>query len=315
MSRLVTTRGMLVGAPGSGMIARGDLNEARYAAPTAAGSALALAQSLADGLSGALLQVIDRFDANYQARRDYVDKLGPVFSNNPIVLLADATETLTTTVASGIANTPSAIAHPIRTFVREPAAFIDGALREEAKGQGYQRAYAALRSSTPRQVAAGIGRTAGAAVLIAGPSKLAAGRTSFVPREYAPIAAERIPGRVTTLIERVDTPNPLTGAGYGVNNPPVRIAGEWSNSDTFNGLYGRSPQGLGRPQLHHADQMPGSGIHEILASDHLGNPALRPNKWNQGVTAAMRTQDTRLHWWYRAQEQGAWSVYPNHIYD
>jgi len=128
-------------------------------------------------------------------------------------------------------------------------------------------------------------------------------------------AAERIPGRVTTLVERVDAPNPLTGAGYGVNNPPVRIAGEWSNSDIYNALYGRSPKGLGRPQLHHADQMPGSGIHEVLASDHLGNAALHPNKWNQGVTGAMRTQDTRLHWWYRAQEQGAWSVYPNHIYD
>ena len=38
------------------------------------------------------------------------------------------------------------------------------------------------------------------------------------------MAAERISGRVTTLVERVDAPNPLTGAGYGVNNPPVRIS-------------------------------------------------------------------------------------------
>jgi hypothetical protein len=93
------------------------------------------------------------------------------------------------------------------------------------------------------------------------------------------------------------------------------MAGEWSKSDIYNALYGRSPQGLGRPQLHHADQMPGSAIHEVLAKDHLGNAALHPNKWNQGVTGPMRTQDTKLHWWYRAQEQGAWDVYPQHIYD
>jgi hypothetical protein len=114
---------------------------------------------------------------------------------------------------------------------------------------------------------------------------------------------------------QVDAPDPVTGQGYGVNDPPVRMPGEWSKSDIYNGLYGRSPQGLGRPQLHHAGQMPGSGVHEILPSDHLGNAALHPNKWNQGVTGAMRTQDAKLHWWYRAQEEGAWSVYPNHIYD
>jgi len=128
-------------------------------------------------------------------------------------------------------------------------------------------------------------------------------------------AADSAGSRVTTLIERVETPNPLTGEGYGVNNPPVRISGEWTDSDVYNALYGRSPQSLGRPQLHHADQMPGSAIHEVLAGDHLGNAALHPNKWNQGVTGAMRTQDTKLHWWYRAQEQGASSIYPNHIYD
>ena len=37
------------------------------------------------------------------------------------------------------------------------------------------------------------------------------------------MAAERISERVTTLVERVDAPNPLTGAGYDVNDPPVRI--------------------------------------------------------------------------------------------
>jgi hypothetical protein len=129
------------------------------------------------------------------------------------------------------------------------------------------------------------------------------------------VAAERAGGRAVSLIERVETPNPLTGAGYGVNNPPVRIAGDWSSSDIYNALYGRSPRGLGSPHLHHAGQMPGAGIHEVLPGNHLGNSALHPNAWNQGVTRSMRTQDANLHWWYRAREQGADTMFPNHIYD
>ena len=139
-------------------------------------------------------------------------------------------------------------------------------------------------------------------------------RTSSV-RMGSISAAERGVPRVSTLVDTVDAPNPLTGAGYGVNNPPVRISGEWSRSDIYNALYGRSPKGLGGPHLHHADQMPGAGIHEVLPADHLGNSALHPNTWNQGVTRSMRTQDANLHWWYRAREQGADAMFPNHIYD
>ena len=117
-----------------------------------------------------------------------------------------------------------------------------------------------------------------------------------------------------TLIEYVDNPNPLTGEGYSVNNPPVRINGEWSNQDYFNALNGRSPKGLGKPDLHHADQMPGSGIHEIIPSEHRGNKALHGQP-NQGVTPEMRKAEKELHWWYRAREQGADELFPDWIYD
>lgn len=121
--------------------------------------------------------------------------------------------------------------------------------------------------------------------------------------------------RVNDVLDVIaSTPDPKTGIGYGVNDPPVRIQGDWTRSDIFNALEGRSPKGLGSPQLHHADQMPGSAIHEILEKDHLGNKALHPNKWNQGVTKDMRWRDAELHWWYRAQEEGAWDIYPDHVY-
>jgi hypothetical protein len=104
-------------------------------------------------------------------------------------------------------------------------------------------------------------------------------------------------------------------AGYGVSDPPVRIAGDWSINDMKQGLLGHPPRGLGSPDLHHADQMPGSGIHELLSDQHRNNSALHPNKFNQGVTPEMREQDRRLHWWYRAREQGADQLLPDWIYD
>ncbi len=61
--------------------------------------------------------------------------------------------------------------------------------------------------------------------------------------------------------------------------------------------------------------MPGSGIHEIVPTDHRYNPELHPNRYNQGVTDEMRAEDRNLHWWYRAREQGADSALPNYIYD
>jgi RHS repeat-associated protein len=101
---------------------------------------------------------------------------------------------------------------------------------------------------------------------------------------------------------------------YGVNDPPVRIPGKWSDQDLLDGLQGKPPRGLGKPDLYHADQMPGSGIHEILPGDHRNNKSLHPNKYEQGVTDKMRREDRRLHWWYRAQEEGAWSKFPDKIY-
>jgi hypothetical protein len=111
------------------------------------------------------------------------------------------------------------------------------------------------------------------------------------------------------------TPNPRTGVGYGVTDPPVRIQGTWTEADFKAALQGRPPPSLGRPDLHHAGQMPGSAIHEVLPDVHRGNPALHPNRFNQGVTPQMRNQDRQLHWWYRAREQGADRLYPDLIYD
>jgi hypothetical protein len=109
-------------------------------------------------------------------------------------------------------------------------------------------------------------------------------------------------------------PDARTGVGYGVNDPPVRIVGPWTEADYKAALRGSPPPSLGRPDLHHADQMPGSAIHEVVPMEHRGNRALHPNLSNQGVTPQMRQQDRQLHWWYRAREQGADQLYPDLIY-
>lgn len=90
---------------------------------------------------------------------------------------------------------------------------------------------------------------------------------------------------------------PSRQAGCGLN----AFAGlrPWTDADLQRGYFG-----LGSPELHHADQMPGSGIHEVLRGPHRA-PGVHPNKHNQGVTDAMRTTDRELHWWHRAQEMGA----------
>ncbi|GAA2248106.1 hypothetical protein GCM10010104_50790 [Streptomyces indiaensis] len=100
----------------------------------------------------------------------------------------------------------------------------------------------------------------------------------------------------------------MPGTGYGPADLPVRIQGPWTRGDIGRGARGLQPRRIGeRPQIHHADQMPGSPIHELPERFHLTGD-LHRNPHNQGVTGDMRRSDTRLHWWYRSQEQG-WGTY------
>ena len=112
-----------------------------------------------------------------------------------------------------------------------------------------------------------------------------------------------------------EKPDVLTGEGYGASDPPVRVDGEWSLNDLRQALLGHPPRGLGSPDIHHGDQMPGGALHEVLAENHRNNPLLHPNLFNQGVTNEMRVSDRQLHWWYRAREQGADQLLPDWIYD
>jgi RHS repeat-associated protein len=111
--------------------------------------------------------------------------------------------------------------------------------------------------------------------------------------------------------------NCAPGTGAGPADAPIRHSGPWTRSDIIRGSLGLRPNQLGdRIELHHADQMPGSAIHELDQLIHRGpGTDLHRNKSHQGVTKDMRTEDTRLHWWYRSQEQG-WGAYsPDHWYD
>ncbi|QNA75491.1 hypothetical protein C8250_029615 [Streptomyces sp. So13.3] len=99
------------------------------------------------------------------------------------------------------------------------------------------------------------------------------------------------------------------GTGYGPADPPTRVAGPWVKNDIGRGTRGLRPDSLGdRLQIHHADQEAGSPTHELDESFHL-NADIHRNKYNQGVSKGMRTEDTRLHWWYRSMEQGWDSTY------
>jgi hypothetical protein len=92
--------------------------------------------------------------------------------------------------------------------------------------------------------------------------------------------------------------------GLGVNDPPQRIYGPWTLEDIKRASQGKTPLQLGgKIQLHHADQMPGSAIHEVFADMH-NVKGVHPNKFNQGVTDEIRKMDRQLHWWLRAQEMG-----------
>ncbi|MGK5497899.1 RHS repeat-associated core domain-containing protein [Streptomyces sp. URMC 125] len=107
------------------------------------------------------------------------------------------------------------------------------------------------------------------------------------------------------------------GTGAGPADAPIRHAGPWTRGDIGRGAHGLRPRHLGdRIEIHHADQMPGSPIHELDQLVHRGvGTDLHRNPWNQGVTPEMRAEDTQLHWWYRSQEQG-WGHYgPDLWYD
>ena len=84
------------------------------------------------------------------------------------------------------------------------------------------------------------------------------------------------------------TPNINTGAGYGASDAPVRVDGKWTVNDMKQALLGHSPKGLGNPDIHHGDQMPGGSLHEAWPNQHRNNLALHPNTYNQGVTNEMR---------------------------
>jgi hypothetical protein len=47
----------------------------------------------------------------------------------------------------------------------------------------------------------------------------------------------------------------------------------------------------------------------VLPDVHRGNPALHPNRFNQGVTPQMRNQDRQLHWWYLSQIRREWNQF------
>ncbi|GAA4053645.1 RHS repeat-associated core domain-containing protein [Actinomadura miaoliensis] len=113
------------------------------------------------------------------------------------------------------------------------------------------------------------------------------------------------------------TCNCSPGTGAGPADAPIRAIGPWTRADIGRATRGLRPQRLGdRLEIHHADQMPGSAIHELDQVVHRGaGTDLHRNIWNQGVTNEMRSEDTQLHWWYRSQEQG-WGLWgPEAWYD
>lgn len=56
-------------------------------------------------------------------------------------------------------------------------------------------------------------------------------------------------------------------------------------------------------ELHHADQMLGSAIHEVDPKTHRG-PGVHGQK-NQGVTHKMRKENRELHWKLRGEEMSS----------
>ena len=111
---------------------------------------------------------------------------------------------------------------------------------------------------------------------------------------------------VTKIADVVDA------TGFGPKANPIRVQGPWTEGDLARAAKGQGPvdfipatnkAGKNMPlELHHGDQMPGSAIHEVPPA-HSGSVP-HPNKYNQGVTPQMRTQDSQLHWYFRGLEMG-----------
>jgi RHS repeat-associated protein len=140
---------------------------------------------------------------------------------------------------------------------------------------------------------AGAGLSIAAAIPVIG----AAGNASRLGRAAAG-AADAVPPGASQL---------------GPNVPPQRYQGPWTENDLARAERGQGPlemapatDSAGNPiplQLHHADQMPGSGVHEVAPAEHRGT-GMHPNRYNQGVTDSMRRSDRERHWQYRGQEMG-----------
>jgi hypothetical protein len=100
--------------------------------------------------------------------------------------------------------------------------------------------------------------------------------------------------------------------GLGVSDPPSRVQGPWTERDLARAKEGKGPLDLIQKQdkngkempleLHHADQMPGSAIHEVDRDSHR-EPGVHGQS-NKGVTPEMRKEDAQLHWQLRGQEMG-----------
>jgi RHS repeat-associated protein len=96
------------------------------------------------------------------------------------------------------------------------------------------------------------------------------------------------------------------GTRLGAGSEPQRYQGPWTKEDLARAEEGKGPQSFtqdGKPlEVHHGDQMPGSGVHEVTPGEHQDR-SLHPNP-NQGVTRQMREEDRQLHWQMRGQEMG-----------
>ena len=121
-------------------------------------------------------------------------------------------------------------------------------------------------------------------------------------------AMTRGAGRVPDALPHNPGPRPPLGVG----DPAQRYQGPWTQRDLERAAQGMGPLDLvprvnrrGREvplEIHHADQMPGSAIHEVNHVEHR-RPGVH-GQASQGVTDRMRREDAQLHWQLRGQEMG-----------